>query len=48
MGSFNIDLNNINHDKNFDEDDSDTVILIRILTWHVKFTKCKAFKKKRN
>ena len=48
MGSFNIDLNNINHDKNFDEDDSDTVILIRILTWHVKFAKCKAFKKKRN
>ena len=30
----NIDLNNINLDNNFDEDDPDTVILIKLLAWH--------------
>ena len=35
MGILNIDLDNINLDKNFDEDD--TIILIRILVWHIKF-----------
>ena len=29
MGVLNIDLNNINLDNNFDEDDPDTIILIR-------------------
>ena len=28
MGSVNIDLKNINLDNNFDEDDSDTAILV--------------------
>ena len=37
MGILNIDLNNINLDNNFDEDDSDTVILIKLLAWHIKF-----------
>ena len=37
MGILNIDLDNINLDKNFDEDDPDTIILIRILVWHIKF-----------
>ena len=44
MGIFSIDLNNINHDNNFDDDDPDTVILIRLLAWHIKFKKRKALK----
>ena len=35
MGILNIDLNNINLDDNFDEDDHDTIILIRLLAWHM-------------
>ena len=31
VGILNIDLNNINLDNNFDEDDPDTIILIRHL-----------------
>ena len=31
MGILNIDLNNISLDDNFDEDDPDTIILIRLL-----------------
>ena len=31
MGILNIDLNNISLDNNFDEKDSDTIILIRLL-----------------
>ena len=31
MGILNIDLKNINLDNNFDEDDLDTIILIRLL-----------------
>ena len=45
MGILNIDLININLDDNFDEDDPDTFILIRLLDWHIKFEKCKALKK---
>ena len=41
MGIVNIDLNKINLDDNFDEDDPDTIILIRLLTWHIKFEKRK-------
>ena len=32
-----VNLNNINLDNNFDEDDPDTIILIRLLAWHNKF-----------
>ena len=32
--------------KNFDEDDTDTIILIRLFAWHIKFENCKAFEKK--
>ena len=32
-GILNIDLNNINLDNNFDEDDPDTIILIRLLVY---------------
>ena len=45
MDILNIDLNNINLGNNFDEDDPNTVILIRLLSWHMKFEKCKALKK---
>ena len=45
MGILNIDLNNINLDNNFDEDDPDTIILIRLLVWHIKFEKRKELKK---
>ena len=46
MSILNIDLNNINLDGNFDEDDPDTTILIRLLVWHIKFAKHKVLKKK--
>ena len=45
MGIFDIDLNNIRFDDNFDEDDPDTIILIRFLAWHIKFRKRKELKK---
>ena len=40
-----IDLDNISLDDNFDEDDPDTVILMRLLTWYIKFEKYKELKK---
>ena len=46
MSILNIDLDNINLDNNFDEDDPDIVILIRLLAWHIKFEKCNGIKKK--
>ena len=39
IGTLNIDLNNINLDNNFDEDDPDTIILVRLLAWRIKFEK---------
>ena len=46
MSIFNIDLNNINlDDTNYDEDDPDTIILIRLLAWHSKFKKRKNLQK---
>ena len=36
-----IDLNNINLDDNFDEEDPNIIIHIRLLAWHIKFEKCK-------
>ena len=48
MGILNIDLNNINLDDNFDKGDPDTVIHVILLTWHIKFEKCKALKKELN
>ena len=41
MGILNIDLNTISLDNNFDEDDPDTIILIRLLAWYIKFKKTK-------
>ena len=40
MGILDIDLN----DNSFDEDDPDTIILINLLAWHIKFEKHKALK----
>ena len=48
MSILNIDLNNINLDNNFDEDDPDTIIHTRLLTWHIKFEKREALKKELN
>ena len=45
MGILNIDINNINLDKNFDEDDPDTIILIILLTEYIKFEKRKTLHK---
>ena len=41
MGIVDIDLNNINLDDNFDEEDPNIIIHIRLLAWHIKFEKCK-------
>ena len=47
MGILNIDFNNINlNDTNYDEDDPETIIHVRLLAWHIEFEKCKALKKK--
>ena len=48
MAILNIDLNNINLDNNFDEDDPDNIILIRLSAWHITFEERKTFKKKLN
>ena len=49
MGILSIDLNNINlDDSNYNEDDPETVIHVRLLTWHSKFEKRKALKKELN
>ena len=45
MVILNIDLNNINLENNFDEDDPDTNVLIKLLAWRIIFEKCKVFKK---
>ena len=45
MGILNIDLNNINLDNSFDEDDLGTIILIRTLACCIKFEKRKELKK---
>ena len=41
MGIPNTDFNNANLDNNFDENDPDTIILLKILDWHIKFRKRK-------
>ena len=41
-----IDFDNINlNDSNHDEDDPETFVHVRLLAWHIKFEKRKAFKK---
>ena len=47
MGILSIDLNNINlGETDCDEDDPETIIHIRLLTWHIKFEKRKELKKR--
>ena len=41
-----LDKINLDNDKNFDEDDPDTIIHLRFLAWHSKFKKNKALKKR--
>ena len=48
IGIRNIDINNINPDNNFDEDDLDTIILVRLLAQRIEFEKRKALKKETN
>ena len=49
LGILSIDLNKFNpDDTNYDEDDPETVIHIRILAWHIKFEKRKALEKELN
>ena len=44
----NINLNNINLDENFDEEDPNTIILIRLLARHINFEKHKELKQELN
>ena len=44
VGILNIDLNKINLNDNFDQDDPDTIFVIRLLAWHIKFEKRKEVK----
>ena len=46
MSIVNIYLNNTKLDNNFDEDDLDTIIHLRLLAWHIKSKKHKALKKR--
>ena len=48
MGIINININNIDLDNNFDEDDPDAIILIRLLARRIIFEKRKALKKDLN
>ena len=48
MVILHIDFNNVSLDKNFDEDDPNSIILIRLLLWHIKFEKRKPLKKELN
>ena len=49
MDILNIDLNCIDIDvNNFDEDDPDTIIHVRLLVWHTKVKKHQAHKKELN
>ena len=46
MDILNTDLNNINlRDTNYEEDDPNTIILIRLLAWHIKLQKSIELKK---
>ena len=47
-GVFNIDLNSIDLDNNFDKNDPDIIIiLIILLVWHIRCEKCKKIKIKK-
>ena len=46
MGILDANVNNINLDNDFDKDDPNAIVLVRILAWHSKFKNRKALKKK--
>ena len=46
MAILSVNRNNINLDNDFDEDDPDTIILIRLFAWYSKFKKRKVLKKR--
>ena len=46
MDILSVNLNNIDLDNNFDEDDPDTTILVGLLAWHSKLKKHKSIKKR--
>ena len=46
MSILSVNLSSINLDNNFDENDPDTIIPIKLLALHSKFKKCKALKKR--
>ena len=48
MGIPSVNLNNINLDSNFDDDDPNTIVPIRLSAWHSKFKKSKALEKHLN
>ena len=48
MCILSVDLNNINSDNNFDENDPEIIILIRFLAWYIKFEIRKGLKKELN
>ena len=45
MGILDIDFNSINLDNDFDEDNPDSIVHVRLLAWHIKFDKLKGLKK---
>ena len=44
MGILAVNIDNINFDNNFNENDLDTIVLIRLLVLHSKFEKLKVVK----
>ena len=48
MGILDIDLNNINLDNDFEEDDPGATIHVRLSVWHIKFEKRKTLEKELN
>ena len=46
MDILRVNVNNINLDNNFDEHNPDNIICCRLLVWHIKSEKRKAFKKR--
>ena len=48
MDILSVNLNNIDLDNNFDEDNSDAIILIRLLAYYIAFKNCQRLKKSEN
>ena len=46
MDIINIHVNDINLDNDFNEDNPDTIILVRLLVWYIKFENAKHLKQR--